>query len=650
MLTAWGLAVLCAQTRVEPLVLPGVRLPEVVKALRQVTGQNLTVDPRLVNEAVVVYDRLQDPEAFRLRLARATSTKWVPIPNGGWRLEPDSDLRRQEVIALESARAAALQSALSKEKVRLDSMLASDRELSQPEADRGLMISVVAGFSPGVWTRLRPGERIVFSTNPTAAQRPLDLRRYPRQLRESSAVTTWLTLQRPRTDVGSQPRLNLQLIRLDGEGKRSGQSSAELRGDADLPKTDPESRIPVPDGWEPQFSLPWQAVQQYRRGAARGQVPPELLVGRTYLEEPWRYDPVRFAYGEAMCELAKAKEWDLVAVVPDETSSEVGSTSQAVAQLWESMTPTHLVQRKGSEVSLTPRWPAALRASRRNWNLLHQIYERTRSDGVAPTALVMAWLIECEDRGATGGVAQSFGTLPELLALSQNLTIPLTEVGLGSIRFLTKLDAREQLAMRQGGLRFESLNVAARNALEEAVYWDMLALSRQALPAAQADDPWGVYANSFGQSMLTGISRLPGGSRDFEPTVALPQGLRGTMIEASQADNPYFFPVTAEGDRAAIPMPLSLADVAILQIILERSGPNALTQQSYAHLALGNAQRVRTTIRFGDGICSSFEMVYFGPPDRRRTYNVAALPAGLRDEVQRRREEYLRGRDGQSSI
>jgi hypothetical protein len=340
---------------------PGVRLPAVVAALSAKTGRALTLDASFRNEVAVIDVTDVSVDDLMARLATASSGVWVKQSDGSERLMPDGPMRQREEVALLAARRKTIQDGLAELRKNVQEqtreVLASanrpgggaEPDDDEASVDLGTLIThhIALQFGESV-LQLRPGERVVYSTQPTAAQRawnpqgvpPALMNAFVRDLnleegRRLGAL--WVIVKRQRGDLGADPQITMQFLAVDntgqgvdggmyGFGRNRGfevamavaaEATAES-GDValeDLTPARPAPSEPMPQLPEPKWSREYTLVGQFGAAMMRGNLSPETRDGRNVLSRPDRWDPMQFVYGEQLVFIARNTGRDFVSVL-----------------------------------------------------------------------------------------------------------------------------------------------------------------------------------------------------------------------------------------------------------------------------------------------------------------------------------------------
>lgn len=670
---------------------PGVRLPAVVAALSAKTGRALSLDASFRNEVAVIDVTDVSLDDLMARLAVASSGVWVKQSDGSERLVPDAPSRQREDAALLAARRKRIQDGLAELRKNVQeqtraALASSSRSTASPaedEADNmpdlGSLVThhVALQFGESV-LQLRPGERVVYSTQPTAAQRGWNAQGVPAGLmnlfirnlnfeagRRLGAL--WVIVKRQRGDLGADPQITLQFQAVDNTGQAldagmygyggnrmlqgmmtiSAEEVASEAGNSSLEGLRPR-RIapsePMPELPEPKWSREYTLVGQFGAAMMRGNLSPETRDGRNVLNRPDRWDPMQFVYGEQLVFIARNTGRDLVSILPDISNLGSEPSRDEAWRTWLNLKALATVSQEGSWTLAKPVHPPESRATRLDRDRLAALLEMGRTGLVVPTEEVMRFALEQESRGGSAeAMASMLFVLPEAAVLQ----------GLGGMtgnlagaRFYLSLSDTERKNLAAGmTLNAGSLTPPARQALWEAVYWDELALSRQPARPLAADDMWGAMAGGFGQAMMGGGMGMFGQGTSNEPTLVLPQGVGGAQLAGSALQSTYLLPVDPDGSRGAFSLPLSIPDLAMFQLMMQmdESGQGGVQlQQILTHLAIGTCNRQRISIAFTPQVSASVEMVTYSRPDTSRTYNVNALPDGVRSQVAGFSQSFMR--------
>lgn len=159
-----------------------------VAEIAKASGEVLTAAPAMARDIVVVAAKDVPLEDLLARLAEATSGTWVPV-EGGRRLQPDVARRTREAQMTAQRRLAAIRkeiadrvAALSKKqpatlpegKEPTEAQMREQMEWYQAQ-DPGqrALTQLLRMLDPALIAAMQPGDRVVFSTQPTRMQRPM---------------------------------------------------------------------------------------------------------------------------------------------------------------------------------------------------------------------------------------------------------------------------------------------------------------------------------------------------------------------------------------------------------------------------------------------------------------------------------------------
>lgn len=668
---------------------PGVRLPAVVAALSAKTGRALTLDASFRNEVAVIDVTDVSVDDLMARLATASSGVWVKQSDGSERLMPDGPARQREEAALLAARRKAIQEGLAElrknvqEQTR-EALAPSNRpgagtndDDEEVGVDLGSLVAhhVALQFGESV-LQLRPGERVVYSTQPTAAQRGWNAQGFPSALMNAFVRglnleegrrlgALWVIVKRQRGDLGADPQITLQFMAVDntGQGVDGGMYSfgrdrgfemavavaaeaAAESGEVTIGELTPARQAPsepMPQLPEPKWSREYTLVGQFGAAMMRGNLSPETRDGRNVLNRPDRWDPMQFVYGEQLVFIARNTGRDLVSVLPDAPAFNNEPSKDEAWRNWLKLKNMATVTQEGSWTLAKPTHPPEARATRLDRDRLASLLEMGRTGLIVPTEEVMRFAVDLESGGGAEAMASLFFVLPEAAILQGMGGM---SGNLAGVRFYLSLSDTEKKNLAAGmTLNAASLTPPARQALWEAVYWDELALARQPAKPLAADDMWGAMAGGFGTAMMSGGMGMFGRGNTTEPTLLLPQGVGGAQLAGSALQSTYLLPVDPDGSRGAFSLPLSIPDLAMFQMMMQmdESGQGGIQlQQILTHLAVGTCNRQRISIAFNPQLSASVETVTYSRPDTSRTYNVNALPDGIRTQVAGFSQSFMR--------
>jgi len=152
---------------------PGGTLTTLAKEIETQTGWKLTVHPDVANDVVVVYSNGKDSTEILKQLAKVTATTWT-LDGDQMQVLPDINVRQRQsqealqkyAAELTKARQEYLNS-MVKRKIKDED---GEEYEYEPELEQRILASLIANVPIQTLTNLRPGGRIVLSSNPNRAQ------------------------------------------------------------------------------------------------------------------------------------------------------------------------------------------------------------------------------------------------------------------------------------------------------------------------------------------------------------------------------------------------------------------------------------------------------------------------------------------------
>lgn len=268
-----------------------------------------------------------------------------------------------------------------------------------------------------------------------------------------------------------------------------------------------------------EFSKPAKDLMTMFGGAMQGNLPQMDKELEEMLLQPNVYEPLSFAHSEALLAIAKAKDLDVVANLPDSELSFMslifGGQNPATVNAYLNALKANKalwVTTEGTWLSITPKNPTTARAIRTNRTALSKLLSVVRK-GTPTLDDIAAYALEAEAPTKTP-VAQTYLMLFAPTAIQQGLT-GMTDWD--ALRFYgTMTPGQKETIANNGQLPFGNLNPKQRDLVAKMAFGSAarLQVGSEAKPAT------GGFLG-----MITQF--LPTADKDYrqEPTEVMPDGL-----------------------------------------------------------------------------------------------------------------------------
>ncbi|MDR3690751.1 MAG: hypothetical protein P4L46_15345 [Fimbriimonas sp.] len=541
------------------------RASEVVKQIASTAHVDLQVSPQLQDEVLVIAVKDQPLSAVMARIATVTSGQWKQ-EGSTYRLIADQAVRTQEERADLAKRIATVKKAISErvtgERKALEAMAklqakatadksktkgakvdtkkaevqappdgpdeTGDMSMNYISSEEMAITHLLVGLDPSVLARMNPGDRLVFSSNPTQTQRtmgpdaseiingfimkhneevaklpagadsemdssgmdPQQLESMKRMMKMRTSkigvVAKALLIVRKSQGFGMANEVEMRLYDSKGGVIFSADSGLNLgsspngmfttdtsSGTDDAgpqkPKTPPTGKTPV------EYSDDSKALNAAFKGVGSGNfklnLSPEL---RRKMYAPDKFDPLSFDQTDNILAVAKAAGKPLVANISDEWGSgdfEIGpssanSTVESVMADLESAKTEREVKDSDFEVVM-PAEPVHSRAIRLNRSALANLLHAAELKGVPSLDDQVEFATQTSDESSgTVAIAYIVMFVPGGLmdAISGNSNRPM-------LRFYGHLPPEARATLAQGGkLAFANLTPGQRDELDRMTY------------------------------------------------------------------------------------------------------------------------------------------------------------------------------------
>ena len=582
--------------------------PVLVAEIGKLTGQNLEVSPTMRSEVLMVCVEGADTTEVLGRLANAASATWVPMENG-FRLVPDNAARGIEASAERARRLQAIRASIQKKATAAE----TPGNPGNPFGNNRSVEAFVPMLDLAVLAAMEPGDRIVFASSPTQAQRPLrgdastpikawvaahnknatvygeSFSQLPEgiaAMMEGPLGARFKQMGRPVVgapakvvvvatrggfpffgDVGSGIQLQARLYDKDGavmleeSGMLDDDPSAALLARMTA-KPDAKAKAGTPIVYskaaESLIGLSSFGVTGAAGMAAVGfgNLPKPNADLKALLSRPDLNDPLALVPGEGLVALAKARRKPLVACLPD--SAYPGVLRDAAPRTVEELEtglksgPMRVVPDAGYLV-LKPSEPASARLYRVDRGALATII-RAAADHESPTLDEKAEFAVRTPDPSRNPVSSA------LLGLfAPGVVDPVSgQSGWSGLRLYAALSSAQRDGLTKGArIPFSTLNPGAKDALATMLYGAGGGVEIEGKESSDATDPV-----SLGMRMALGASNE---SARQEPTQIVPLGLpSGGYLQASIATEPIIRPTAGEDARPGV---MSLDEIATMRLL-----------------------------------------------------------------------------------
>ncbi len=528
------------------------------------------------------------------RIAIATSGSWKQ-EGSAYRLVANNSIRRQEDRKEEALRRAATAKAIAERVADMngqsgtkDSKAAGNAPKQVPPTE-AIITKLLMSADSSLIADLGPGERLVFSSEPTRMQHGFSaspteainqfIEQHNSSIPENQDATNTqlagmtadqanairnltksqttrigqvskalLIITRMGLGIISLTQLELRLYDASGAVAFTTRSMLNMKDDnlsalvATMQGKKPEpttgKKTPI------EYSDDSKAMMGLSAGMMTGNfklnLPPAL---RAKLYNPSRFDPLSYSVSDEILTFAKTKGKPVVANVPDNAlsgTSFIAPNKNASVESFEGDLKdgkSMLLSPDDRFLVLKPTYPSQARAERLNRDALTTLMQKTNGQEIPSLEDLAAYAMEAPDP-LEGGFSQMYLTLFVPGANQQSVS-ELTSWNMLRLYGHLSPDARANL--RAGGrLPISSLNVAQRACLEKMVYGTGAQLT--------IEDP-----KKKGESQPYWMNLITGnGDADYrdEPTEILPNGLPGEgYVDMGLATESFASPEIKDGSK-----------------------------------------------------------------------------------------------------
>jgi hypothetical protein len=581
-------------------------LPRVLESISQKSGIPLTASPEFAQEVVLVHAEGAPLSALLERIASATAGRWL-VEGDGRKLVPDTAARNRESQQAYERRLQSVRRAIAD---RVNAM----NEKPMSENDEGFRLPVgpderaitrlLSGIDPAPLAQMQAGQRVVYATAPTRAQRPLgqgavavvqafveehnrtmpddplkDLdgamaALIPLEMRNMIAARmrkivnpakALLIASRPRIGMfGDSDQTQLELRIFDGEGTAAFTHttllSAESLGEIFAPPNEQTPRQTTPVEYSANSKLVLETGQNIQQVATTGRVSPELV---KLMSRPDEIDPLSLMPTDELFSLAKLKKQPIVASVPDSAISMAAfmqGTSRTVEQVEAALRngSTMRLAEEDGWLIVRPNSPVSDRLNRTNREALATLISAAQSKGLASLDDIAAFSLHAPSP-LTSGLLQLYG-MAVVPGLAGDMSM--IQQNWDTVRLYgTLLPAQRQTLSGGGGILFSQLTPPQQALLRRIAYSGETPISAQ-IP--EQSDFFSRMVGMFGMGEGAGVRS--------EPTEVMPIDVPRDAVLTIQTDQQTIaVPADGMGPSGSLTM-MGADELALFRMF--RNDPN----------------------------------------------------------------------------
>jgi len=628
--------------------------------------------PQTRDEIVIVSVKDVSVDAFRSHLAQAIGAVWKQ-EGGTWRLGRPLTIEKAQVAEERSRRLVDAKAGVEKLKKQVADQPAFDAQAAQRLAtkvsnlytkykghlsDAGgltesialeplspagrLSIAAVGMLSAAQIADVDQGERIVYSSNPTKAQRPLpgDLSKviqryvveqnlYSKALRTVASSSAWqnsmsplLARAAPKMPSGLllctahspyNPNLTVEVMLLDSTGKFLTQVRTLLDLDAPNPTLPPikEGKVSL----SPYAQRFYYAMQQLTKGKTFIDDP--VLMGQ--MEYPEKNDPLSFIAADGLLGVSEGK--NLIACIPDDGLSEPMFTSMEpdgklnLAKFSGWLNGECVVKQEADWLVATPTFPVQNRELRVDRSTIGPFFRQARKNNGASLDGILDLLPKVPARYTETLIPYvAFFLLPDLNSAIDDGNIEL-------LRVLGRLGPQQRQGVLAGNpIRVSQMNLASHVDLNHLIY--------------RADSPISISSSSpsgedgFEESLATEVtSALPNGVPESAQFTV--QVVSSDVVIADGGDSP------ASGYH-----PLSAWSLGSMLARAEHADPTDKREQvTIEKYRFGHSRRYDLKLEVSENISLEGQLNENNIPRDKPSVVFDQLPQAFRDAVEKARAE-----------
>lgn len=655
----------------------GSRVPVILKELSQQTGSKLTCSPELDNEVLVI--RVDDVPLDSLleKIAKVASARWVTTDDGR-ELQPDTKQQNEEARAHQARLEDSIQKALNKLNQQIARFDREEKELAgsgsdtRSHAQERLIIKLAQSIPAKVYASVDRGERLVFGTNPTDMQRPLDLKDY------QNLIEQWISYNNERhhklagrsdlPDIAmlefmkliGQPfvpllveetpaKALLVIENHDGlasrvvslgfyspEGDRVLSTTLQLKSKSEQPQA--EETI-EPMAQDAKVLDRWSVAQelaQYDLFVPNDYMamikPPISRRAAEILMRADLYDPIALEGGDLLAFTSRELGKDLVACLPDREGTYSQQRMRAAGEKDQRSPTVRSVRLKYGSSSfkathedgwwiITPSDPHLSRSIRFDRLAFAKLLQEGREHAVAPLSLIADYAADHPS------FFDDFQLKSRVYLLAPSL-IPSADFGFDptwdSLELYGRLDDGQRSAFCAGrAIPLRSLSKKARVSAEKIFYGTPGQL--QILTSAAFDPFIGANRGYVDGGMSKHLS--------LEPTQVAPRGILDGELRALVSKEPY---VMEESD-GHYGKPLGADDLVMLKFAMTTQPTvEGMTTLQLKNLKVGERLMIRGGVYINQRVGAKFSLLDHSDPSKEGSYSLGQLPDGLADLVAKR--------------
>lgn len=637
------------------LTMRAARTPVVLAELGRLSNLKFETTAPTQNDVLAISANGVTIGDLMKRIATVTASEWRPI-EGGFRLVPDSTERARQARVEQATRLAKFNETLKK---KYDAMVENEKRITSnlkkggsatPDAATAMVMAgltspadntilrLAINVDRNVLANMQKGDRVVFSTNPTAMQRQLpgnaaalinafvvehnknvqggasapdpELEKLPAFIRNMAERQT-KRIDNPSkallifTKASLFDMLNCELRLYDAQGKvlasetsvlDQGSMADVMEMAADMAKPDKTKPAPGGDPTPVQYSDDAMIFASLAKGVSTASIKVSPA-GLEKIYNPTKYDPLSFAPTDELFSLSKSLKLPLVANLTDNqvslTESFTTQAKKTIGQVQNDLDSKKEIQRIADPGWLTvmPSKPEFSRNHRLDRFALESLLQAAKKNGVASLDDIAAYSLKA-DNPMEGGIGQIYVMEFVPGALSQGIQ---GVTNWDMLQFYALLPQELRVRLSNGArIPLTGLTSAQTAILNRMVYGASGHL--EVARSGQQSDP-----ADFMMKMMAQMGQGVGGT-DYldEPTESLASGIPGgTTITLKSSVDPTVNPIPAEGTvMMASASVMGPDELAILKMIKEEKSMAAAAgmMPSFDKVRIG--QRVNWDFRF----------------------------------------------------
>lgn len=626
---------------------PAIRVPVLLEQISLQTGLNLTSEPALRNEVLLIRVRQVPADQLLGRIAEVTKARWVGEGTKR-RLEIDPIVmaaeERRDRMALEK-NLRSLFGALG-ERLRAST---SDEE---GEDDEGVRLVWRAVYEQGAIATLDAADRktVVLAENPSRFQRmwrPSD--RLWRQLAQygqgvtalqNSASFSWrfkYSLRYRKEDP--VPTVIASLLAVSPEGRILHEESAWIGEEEFNFDIDGVERTVAPSSFLGSFeavpALARPELTQIRSFYTLDTRPwPDDYLLRARILDPFTWEPLRWIVGETLVASLEGSPWQVVAALPDDAGRVYEAEPEKPKVIWDRLNVVAEIRRDKDWVTVKPLHGSRDGSHRADRASMRDLYQIGMKYGFVGRIDHAAKLENFNDHF--------------LSVLYFNAGFDPHEEDQAFGRTITGANPDDLAQLRRGStISLSALSPHVQENIREAI----LEGSSHILPPGTPIPPMPPY-RAYAARTLRPQDGLQRWSRDFgdpfEPTDLLQGGYGDVTVRWDVQRETVLVPVNDDGSPVRTDVFLSLLDAALLAIPARVDSAQSSGQAGLS-VRIGQADVIQMVITFAGGYRYIIRTDDLRSLDQSRVYKLGALPTAIAERI----AEYgrrIRDAEGQSEF